>query len=177
MSDGFFNLTEHRKGTAFDVVYTPDKIAREIVNHFKPRGKILDPCKGGGAFLRYMPGADWCEIEEDRDFFEWDRPVDWIISNPPYSIIIPFTKHAMKVASDIVFLLPSTKFYGSKKAARLMTTETHRLREIFFIGYGRDIAFKYVKVKNDVGFLFATFHLSTTQGPCKISWMEEKYLK
>jgi hypothetical protein len=29
-----------------DVVMTPPQIAKRIVQHFKPSGRILDPCKG-----------------------------------------------------------------------------------------------------------------------------------
>lgn len=50
-----------------DVVYTPDWCARDIVQHFKPEGRVLEPSKGGGAFLQYLPGAEWCEITEGRD--------------------------------------------------------------------------------------------------------------
>lgn len=59
-----------------DVVLTPDKIAHDVVEHFRPSGRILDPCKGDGAFLKYMPGAEWCEVREGRSFFEWYDPVD-----------------------------------------------------------------------------------------------------
>ena len=70
-----------------DRVFTPDWAAEDIVRHFCPTGHILEPFKGDGVFLRYLPSkVDWCEIEEGRDFFAWKDAVDWIISNPPYSI-------------------------------------------------------------------------------------------
>ena len=68
-----------------DVVYTPDDVARDVVSFFCPSGRVLDPCKGKGAFLQYMPDAEWCEIREGVDFFAWDKPVDWIVSNPPFN--------------------------------------------------------------------------------------------
>ena len=70
-----------------DVVYTPDAIAADIVRHFSPTGRVLDPCAGDGVFLRHLPvGADWCEIEQGRDFFMWTEPVDWVVGNPPYAV-------------------------------------------------------------------------------------------
>lgn len=33
-----------------DVVFTPDWLAKEIIEHFAPVGVCLDPCKGDGAF-------------------------------------------------------------------------------------------------------------------------------
>jgi hypothetical protein len=54
-----------------DVVYTPDWVARDMVEFFKPSGRILEPCKGDGVFLKYLPPhAEWCEIQEGRDFFQ-----------------------------------------------------------------------------------------------------------
>ena len=34
-----------------DVVYTPDWVAKDMVEFFKPSGRILEPCKGDGVFL------------------------------------------------------------------------------------------------------------------------------
>lgn len=38
-----------------DKVFTPDDVARDIVAYFKPTGRILEPCAGDGAFLKYLP--------------------------------------------------------------------------------------------------------------------------
>lgn len=88
-----------------DVVQTPPDLARRIVDHFKPSGHILEPCRGKGNFLQWMPEASWCEISEGKDFMDWTEPVDWIVTNPPWSQIRGFLKHAMTVADDIVFLM------------------------------------------------------------------------
>jgi hypothetical protein len=45
---------------ATDVVLTPDAIAADVVKHFRPTGRMLDPCRGNGAFWKHMPGAEWC---------------------------------------------------------------------------------------------------------------------
>lgn len=101
-----------------DVVYTPDWVARDIVEWFKPSGRILEPAAGDGAFLRHMPSAEWCELERGRDFFQWVEPVDWIVSNPPYSVFAEFLRHAMTVAENIVFLIPVNKPFNSMKIMR-----------------------------------------------------------
>jgi hypothetical protein len=51
-----------------DRIYTPPFLAKLIIEHFKPQGKILEPCRGKGAFSDLMPGCDWCEIDEGKDF-------------------------------------------------------------------------------------------------------------
>ena len=38
---------------------------------------------------------DWCEIGEGGDFLRYNQKVDWIISNPPWSKILVFIKHAL----------------------------------------------------------------------------------
>lgn len=90
-----------------DVVYTPDWCAKDMVDHFKPVGSVLDPCKGKGVFLDYLPeGSDWCEITEGRDFFGWTKPVDWVVSNPPYSLTRPWFRHSYEVAQNLLYLVP-----------------------------------------------------------------------
>jgi hypothetical protein len=88
-----------------DVVYTPEYLTEQIVKYFNPTGKLLEPCKGSGNFLKYMPNADWCEIQEGIDFFDYHKKVDWIITNPPYSIFRKFLNHSMEVSDNIVFLV------------------------------------------------------------------------
>lgn len=87
-----------------DVVMTPIDLAERLVNHFKPQGKGLEPCKGTGNFLRFLKKADWCEITEGRDFFDYHEKVNYIFTNPPWSKIRPFLQHSMELAENIYFL-------------------------------------------------------------------------
>lgn len=90
-----------------DVVYTPDWCAEDMVRHFNPQGVVLEPCKGAGVFMDYLPtDAAWCEISEGKDFFEWTDPVDWVISNPPYSLTRPWFRHSYTIAANLVYLVP-----------------------------------------------------------------------
>lgn len=120
-----------------DIILTPRAIAREVVNRFKPSGRVLDPCKGNGAFADEMPGCEWCEIREGRDFYDWKEPVDWIVSNPPYSIFSPFLRHSMTVAENIVYLVPVNKCFNSYQMMRDVWT-WGGIVEIWTIEYGRN---------------------------------------
>ena len=55
-----------------DIVYTPRDLALDIIQHYNPTGRILDPSCGDGAFLHQFPGSDtdWCELEQGRDFLD-----------------------------------------------------------------------------------------------------------
>jgi len=96
-----------------DVVYTPDWVARDMVDYFHPIGRILEPCAGDGVFLKYLPGAEWCEIEKGRDFFAWNEQVDWIVGNPPYNNYSDWLAHSLEVAKNILYLLPCNKAFNS----------------------------------------------------------------
>jgi hypothetical protein len=98
-------LQPNRNYVSDDVVQTPVEMAGRLVRHFRPTGRILEPCCGEGNFLRHLPGAFWCEIQRGVDFFEWHERVDWIITNPPWSQIRAFLNHSMEVADHVVFLM------------------------------------------------------------------------
>lgn len=102
-----------------DIVFTPDWAAADIVRYFQPSGKILEPCRGAGAFMRHLPDSTlWCELTEGRDFFLWEEPIDWIVTNPPYSKTREFLKHALKVARNIVFLVPARNIFSGYGCVR-----------------------------------------------------------
>ena len=133
-----------------DVVFTPEHVAIAMIRHFQPHGKILDPCKGDGVFLRHMPGADYCELQEGRDFFEWEEQVDWIISNPPYSVYADWLRHSFKVAKNIVYLIPINKAFNSSKMLQ-ETYEYGGIAEIVHVGPGSSLKFP-------VGFAVGAVH-------------------
>ena len=56
-----------------DKVYTPDGIAKKLIEEFELEGKVLDPFKGKGAFYDNLPTTvqkDWCELDDGKDFFQ-----------------------------------------------------------------------------------------------------------
>jgi hypothetical protein len=133
-----------------DIISTPPEVAVDVVRHFAPLGKVLDPCRGNGVFADLMPMAEWCEIRDGRDFFRWDSPVDWIIGNPPYSIFSNFLRHSFRVAREIVYLIPINKVFNSD---RLMCEiwAWGGIPEIYVIGGGSSLAFP-------IGFCIGAVH-------------------
>jgi len=97
-----------------DDVNTPNEIAKKIVDVFSPIGKILEPCAGKGAFLKCLPkGTQFCEIKNGTDFFKYNKKVDWIVTNSPYSQFDEFLKHSFEIADNVVFLVPVAKVLKS----------------------------------------------------------------
>ena len=134
-----------------DVVMTPEYVAKALIDHFKPEGKILEPCKGSGNFLKYLPSNSlWCEISEGKDFMEFDEKVDWIITNPPWSKIRPFIQKSLEVSDNFVFL--TTIVHLWMKA---------RLRDIHQAGFGikEIILLSTPKSFSQSGFQLGAFHI------------------
>ena len=97
---------------------------------------ILEPCVGGGhmaAGIELYLASDFCkgvktigtdikdrgyknefwELEYGLDFFADDYPyneADWVIMNPPYSVIEPFTIRALEIAKKGVIMLARLQF-------------------------------------------------------------------
>lgn len=96
-----------------DNIQTPEYLAETIVNHFKPSGKILEPCCSEGAFLKFLPTADWCELQKGKDFLTYNPEFkyDWIITNPPWSKFRAFLKHSMEISENVVFLSLVNAFF------------------------------------------------------------------
>jgi len=134
-----------------DEVMTPENIAKMIVNHFKPEGKILEPCKGTGNFLKFLPkNALWCEIKEGKDFFDFNEKVDWIITNPPWSKIFDFLNHSLDLADNIVFLLTINHLW-TKKRLRTILEKGFGIKEIFIFNVPKEL--------NSSGFVVGCIHL------------------
>ena len=134
-----------------DCIQTPIELAMKLVNHFKPKGRILEPCKGTGNFLKVLPsGTEWCEILEGRDFFEYSGKVDWIVTNPPYSKIRKFMQKAMDISNNIVFLTTINHLW-LKARIRDIKRKNFGIKEI--------VIFDTPKSFPQSGFQIGAFHL------------------
>lgn len=100
-----------------DKCMTPRKVAEQLC-YLLPV-KMLDSCldafAGENAFYNSLPSLniDWCEIDRGRDFFEYHKKVDWIISNPPYSILDAVLDHSFEIANNVAYLVPLSKVFSS----------------------------------------------------------------
>jgi hypothetical protein len=122
----------NRNYVSNDDIQTPVELAERIVKYFKPKGRILEPCAGEGHFLQHLPGADWCEIKQGRDFLSYEGKVDWIITNPPWSQIRPFLAHSLKVADQIVFLM-TVNHAWTKARLRIARESGFSLRTLLLV--------------------------------------------
>lgn len=124
-------LPKSRSMAGEQAIFTPDELAKIIVAHFMPSGKICEPCKGGGAFLRALPPeCEWYEIEEGKDYLASSQKFDWVVTNPPWKDVAPFLEKSMQCADNIVFL---TWLTGVLTKARLRTMKQYGFGIVEFL--------------------------------------------
>jgi len=130
----------HKERDKLDYYATPTVEVKNILDELGIdfyNCTILEPCVGGGhmadgidAYLaesgciervqtigtdiknRGYENPIW-ELEYGLDFFADDYPydeADWIIMNPPYSVIEPFTIRALEIAKKGVIMLARLQF-------------------------------------------------------------------
>jgi hypothetical protein len=141
-----------------DVVMTPYALAKRLIDHIAPTGVVLDPARGSGAFYNNFPAhcrSDWCEIVDGRDFFAYHKHVDFVITNPPYSIYDEFLKHAFSVADNVCFLTVLNKTFKSRNIDNAILAYGG-LKEVVMIGGGGCAGFPF-------GF------------PCGLLWYQRGY--
>lgn len=126
-----------------DIVMTPDWLAEDVMRYFPWQGRLMEPCRGDGAFYNLMPaGSVWGEIREGRDFLTYKGRVDWIITNPPYSTFDAFLTQALTVADNVVVVIPVNKLLSSYKKMR-QVMDWGGIREIRYYGSGRQVGFPF----------------------------------
>ena len=94
MSAKLMSSIKNRK-ISNDKIYTPPKIVDIMIDFcgYKEGDNVLEPAKGLGAIYDKLKSPkDYCEIEEGKDYFDYNKKVEWIITNPPYSLIDNFLK-------------------------------------------------------------------------------------
>lgn len=151
-----------------DLVMTPEWLASDILNHFLPSGKFLDPCLGSGVFynLCSLEDKDWCEISAGRDFMSYQGSVDWIITNPPWSKMRDFLIKGMEVADNIVYLT-TINHYTTKRRMADIRKMNFGLCEIFCVPTPQ-------KPWPALGFQLGAMHLQRGyKGNVKLSWHKD----
>jgi len=134
-----------------DVVFTPEYVSKNIIEFLKPAGLCLDPCKGDGAFFKFMPlNSEYCELKEGTDFLHYEKNVDWIIGNPPYSIFDKFLEHSFNIANNVSFLVPTNKVF-QRQVIMDMINDYGGIKSIIIYGSGNLIGFPF-------GFSVGNFH-------------------
>lgn len=96
-----------------DIVMTQPSMAKHLINQikFKEGDIVMEPCKGKGAFYDNLPDnveKIYCEINEDKDYLEFNGKVDITLSNPPFvprKLFWSFMEKAMETTNREIYWL------------------------------------------------------------------------
>ena len=92
-----------------DVFITPKELAQKHINliPYNENDLWLDPCKNDGSYFNQFPteNKEYCEILENKDFFEYQGNPDIIIQNPPYSILDIWIKKNIDLNPRVISFL------------------------------------------------------------------------
>ena len=93
-----------------DFYATPPWCYENLDIDWKMFASAHEPCRGDGRiqfFLEEEQGipCSYSEIMEDKDFFDWNTPVDLILTNPPFSLAKEFIEHSVVLAPTVLMLL------------------------------------------------------------------------
>ncbi|MDO8793761.1 MAG: hypothetical protein Q7J25_03985 [Vicinamibacterales bacterium] len=114
-----------------DEFMTPSTLAKRIVAVLQPSGVILEPCPGTGNFVRALRPYGTVLVCRG-DFYAWQRPCDWIITNPPYSQFKDFLAHALTLATHVALLAPINHSW-TKLRVRLVRDAGFGYRQLWLV--------------------------------------------
>jgi hypothetical protein len=130
-----------RKLTSYngeDKIYTPDTLSLSIVKTLNPSGIILEPCSGGGSFLRAFASEglnyEYDEIEQNRDFLNRkETKANWLITNPPFSKIMKFLKKSIELGIPNIAFLCTINVIWMNGKLELLRKNGYSLEKIYLV--------------------------------------------
>jgi len=146
------------------IVMTQPKMAIDLLGliSFKKGDKVLDPCRGDGAFYNNFPSyvkKRYCEINEGKDFFDYHSKVDYTISNPPFvprKLFWEFHTHSMNITNKAIYWLINMSCLNVFTPKRLeeMKYKGWYIQSLNIVSdkrwFGRYIFIKISKEPNDI---------------------------
>jgi hypothetical protein len=92
-----------------DYYITPPIAVEELLKREKFIGVGWECASGNGAIAKFFPGIMASDIRKDDDiygekgvdFLKTHRKVDFIITNPPFKLLLPFMEHSLECADKV----------------------------------------------------------------------------
>ena len=114
------------------LMFTPEDVSRDIISqlNINKQDIVLEPFKGEGSFYNQLPPCNkfYCEKDENINFFDWQEKVDWIVSNPPFKILVddkptnglvPIIEHSIKITNKGYGFLVNHNLFNALTVRRL----------------------------------------------------------
>jgi len=114
-----------RENKNFDVKkhYTPEEIVKECLDKLNLENESVLDVGAGQNMIWYnnliCKEKDWVEIEKGKDFFEYEKKVDWCIGNPPYKDLWKYISKSMDISNKGISFLVAVDFWNRLTQKRL----------------------------------------------------------
>lgn len=135
-----------------DLDYTSPELVKDLlaITPILPEHSVLDAGSGKNKiWYNTITNKDKyeCEIEDGNDFFNWTKPVDWIVGNPPFrsnqeprkNLIAPWIEHSSEIAQiGMAFLLNHQVFNAlTPKRLQLISNKDFNIKKVHIINCKR----------------------------------------
>jgi hypothetical protein len=146
--------------------YTPEDVVLECLSILDLKDKSVLDVGAGLNMVWYnnldCKSKDWAEIDKGKDFFTYDKKVDWCICNPPYKDLWTYISKTMDISNEGFSFLMAVDFWN-----RLTKKRLNEMKE-----KGFNISNIYVlEVKKWFGrYFFVTF----TKNGTYLNWKHKK---
>ena len=149
--------TSHKikhRSEAKDVFYTPLSVVKKHISLITSSQEDVwyDPFAGKHIYLDNFPTTNkqYTEISEGKDFFTFDKKVDIICSNPPYSCIDAVLEKSVSLNPRVIsYLLLEGKL--TPKRMEYMNANGYSLSGMYmckvFSWYGMAVAYTFTKME------------------------------
>jgi len=115
--------TGHSKRIKYDAYPTPEIAIVELLKRETFEGKGWEPASGTGNIAKYFKNIMASDIrdvpriygEHNIDFLKTTRYVDFIITNPPFSLALEFLEHSLECSSKVALFLRLAFLEGKKR--------------------------------------------------------------
>jgi hypothetical protein len=121
-----------------DIFMTPIPLAVKHIRlvDYKRRDVWCDPFRGTGNYYKNfpvpIPQRRWCEINENKDFFQFEEEIDIICSNPPYSLLDKVLEKSIALKPRIIsFIIGHISF--TAKRMSYMEQNNYRLKKVCYV--------------------------------------------
>ena len=153
--------------------YTSETMAKDLIGlvPFEKGDIVLDPCSGRNKvwyrnFPEYASNLE-CEIEDGSNFFEWSKPVDWCVGNPPFSQGFLFSEKAMSLCRKGIAYLGNHNFINSMFLPA-------RMEKCKMLGFSLS-NIHIVMDKRWYGRYYFLILRKDWKGDCKVGWIAKTY--
>lgn len=111
-------MKEYVKPNNIEMHYTKEEMVKSLLSilDIKDEDSVLD--SGSGLNKVWFKNLNVkekyeCELEDGIDFYKWEKKVDWVVGNPPFSHAKDFLLKAIEISNKGIAYLVNNNCFNS----------------------------------------------------------------